>query len=52
MPVVSKAQARKFFQLYKQGKISKAKLDEWTAGVSVGSLPERKLNKRRKRTKK
>lgn len=40
MPVKSKAQARKFFELHKQGKISDATLAEWTSGVEVKHLPE------------
>lgn len=41
-PVVSRAQARKFFAMYKAKQISKKTLDEWTAGVNMKRLPERK----------
>lgn len=42
MPFKSKAQMRKFFQLYKEGKISKRMLNEWLkATPSIKSLPER-----------
>lgn len=50
-PVVSQAQAKKFFQLYKEKKISRKTLDEWTKGVDVKSLPKRK-KKNEKRSKK
>lgn len=42
MPVVSKAQFRKFHQMYKDGEISKKTLDEWTKGVNFRKLPKKK----------
>jgi hypothetical protein len=47
MPVVSQAQAHKFLQLYKEGKISKKTLDEWTKGVEVKKLPKHKRKKKK-----
>jgi hypothetical protein len=40
-PVVSKAQFGKMFILYKQGKITKSQLDDFTHGVNYKKLPER-----------
>ena len=42
MPVRSKAQSRKFFAMASRGEISKGTLREWTHGVDVKRLPERK----------
>lgn len=53
MPFKSKAQRRKFYQLYKQGKISKATLMEWERASKGKKLPERvrpkKKTKRRRK---
>lgn len=48
MPAGSKAQYKKMFVLYRQGKITRRELDEYTRGVSYKSLPRRKT-KRKKR---
>jgi len=42
MPAKSKAQFKKMHMLYKQGKISKKTLDEFTKNVSYKSLPSKK----------
>jgi len=47
MPAVSKAQFKKMFLLYHQGKITKKQLDEFTHGVNYGKLPAKKAQKRR-----
>ena len=44
-PAVSKAQFRKMFILFKQGKITKKQLDEFTHGVNFKKLPVRKTKK-------
>ena len=41
MPFKSEAQRRKFHQLVKEGKMSKATLDEWES-ATTGKLPKRK----------
>ena len=46
MPVKSKAQMKKFFQMYKDGEISKKTLDEWTKGVDYKKLPRKKKKKK------
>ena len=49
MPFASKAQARKFYEMKKQGKISNATLMEWVhATPSIKALPERKGEKKHK----
>jgi len=46
MPAVSKAQFKKMFVLYKQHKITKKQLDEFTKGVNFKKLPKRKRKKK------
>ena len=41
MPFSSKAQMRKMALLVKQGKLAKAKFDEWAAATDMKKLPER-----------
>lgn len=41
MPVKSRAQMRKFFELLAKKKISRQKFEEWTGGVNVSELPEK-----------
>jgi len=48
MPAKSKAQYRKMYVLYKQGKITKQELEEFTKGVNYKRLPKKKRKKRRK----
>ena len=48
MPAKSKAQFKKMFVLYKQGKITKKQLDEFTKGVGYKSLPKRKTKRKKK----
>lgn len=45
-PATSKAQFRKMFQLYKEHRISKQTLDEFTRGVNFKSLPTKKKGKK------
>lgn len=42
MPAVSKAQFKKMFALYEEGKITKKQLDDFTKGVDYKSLPKKK----------
>jgi len=50
MPAKSKAQFKKMFVLYQQGKITKEELNEFTHGVKYKSLPKKKKRiKNRKR---
>lgn len=42
MPAKSKAQFKKMFVLYQQGKITKKQLDDFTRGVNYKKLPARK----------
>lgn len=51
MPFRSQAQRRKFYALYKQGKISKATLDEWENATGKKKLPKRVGKKGGKRGK-
>jgi len=51
MPFVSRAQRRKFYALYKAGKISKEKLEEWEAATGKKKLPERAARRRKRRKK-
>ena len=44
-PAKSQAQFRKMFILYKQGKITKKQLDEFTKGVRYSKLPVKKARK-------
>lgn len=46
-PVVSRKQYKKFFALYRDKKITKKQLDEWTRGVSYKDLPVKKAQKKR-----
>lgn len=46
MPARSKAQFKKMFILYKQGKITKEELNEFTHGVDYKKLPAKKRAKR------
>jgi hypothetical protein len=46
MPAVSKKQFAKMFVLYRQKKITKAQLDNFTRGVDFHKLPVRKRVKR------
>lgn len=41
MPVVSRAQFRKFYQMYRRGEIDRKTLEEWTRGVNYKKLPAR-----------
>ena len=50
-PFRSRAQRRKFYQLYKQGKISKATLLEWERATKGKKLPERVKPKKKKTRK-
>jgi len=47
MPAKSKAQFKKMFALYKEGKITKNELDKFTHGVDYKNLPTRKTTKRK-----
>lgn len=47
MPYKSDAQRRKFHALLKQGKISKATVDEWDKASKGKKLPERIKKKKR-----
>jgi hypothetical protein len=49
MPIRSKAQWRKFRLLLKQGKITRAQWEEWTAGVKYSELPERAGGRKKKK---
>jgi len=49
IPFKSKAQRRKFYMLYKQGKISKKTLDEWGSATKGKKLPNRVKKKRKKK---
>ena len=49
MPVVSKSQYKKFFVLYRQHKITKKQLDEWTRGVDFKKLPRKKRKSGRRK---
>jgi len=51
LPFKSKAQRRKFYQLYKQGKISKTTLLEWERATKGKKLPERVKPKKKKTRK-
>lgn len=52
MPAKSKAQMRKMFVLFRQGKITKKQLDDFTgSGVNYKKLPARKTKKKPKRKK-
>lgn len=42
MPAVSKQQFKEMFVLYKEGKISKKQLDDYTKGVDFSKLPNKK----------
>ena len=46
MPFQSKAQRRKFYQLEKEGKVSKATVQEWESATKGKRLPERKKPKK------
>jgi hypothetical protein len=48
VPFVSQAQRRRFYILYRQGKISKAKLEEWEAATKK-KLPERATRKKKRK---
>jgi len=48
MPFKSEAQKRKFFVLYKKGKISKKVLDEFLQSTGKKKLPKRVTKKKSK----
>jgi hypothetical protein len=48
MPAVSKAQFKKMFVLYKEKKITKKQLDDFTSKVNYKKLPARKRKSVRK----
>jgi hypothetical protein len=45
VPARSKAQFKKMFLLFKQGKITRSELNEFTNGVDYRKLPARKTKK-------
>lgn len=47
MPAKSRAQFKKMFVLYRQGKITKVELDDFTKDVNYKSLPKKKATRKR-----
>jgi len=52
MPLKSKAQLRKFAAMLNRGEITQTQFDEWTEGVDISKLPERKGQKYPKKRRK